>query len=670
MSNEYETAIADTIPNTCTIVDTTSIYVRMEQFNSRPTRTILIDNRAGRQRVDYQMSIRFVRSITDPEGLSAQDGAYAGLLNPSDTEADSTTRVIRHVHERYLSFAYGLQDIYRPLTIATKYKADTGFNATSVGVWFIGDYMSEGVIQAEVRAGGTSIDDAVPLATGVLQFSISEELNNGRMYSIPLSRTAAIYPNEDYYVIITYPSGQTRPQGCAINQIVESSPNRYLIKSGDKWEDLQQMQGFTNGGWLTNVGGSNDDNIAWLVPQNRVSGSITAGSTGTVGLMFRGSNQLKGQRYAEVTVSINDSCHTKEIIPVTLHTNEAPFFLNAPQRVVIPENSVQTFEIEIYDNENKSFKLEPVAGAKVASYKLSGRKLTLKVVPLTGDAGIYNIKFRVTDSNNESRDLDIPIYVTVLEQLFDPVGLVFPFMGASVTYSVSDLFRYINGSGYSYIVTVKDEKIVKLERLDAHTIELTPDELGTTFIDFAFLDDYGNVLSCAIPATVGQCEDPSRIIVQKWNNILLVNNFSGMYSDEGYQWYMNKQPIPRATGQYYSADATLDFSASYFVRLVTIAGDTIYSCPLTPEFRTANATMRAYPNPILKGEFLTIETGSAFDNIEEVFVQLLNFNGHTVLTNHFKGTTGTLMIDKVESGYYILRLSCKNKNMSFGIFVK
>ena len=673
-AEDEEPLITDTIRTPCVRIDKSAINVRMAQLDSQIVRTIQVDNRGSRKSVDYRMSIRFIRSLADAEGMSAQDGAYAGLLNPSETEADTVIRTMQYEHVGYLSFAYGLQDKYRPLSLATRFKADSsGFNATSVDVWFIGDYMSEGVIQVEVRAGGSSIDDAVPLATGALLFSIPEGLENGRMYSIPLARPAAIYPYEDFYVIVTYPSGQTRPQGCARNQDIKSVSGRYLLKSGDQWVDLQKMQDFSNCGWLLNVGEAIDDSTAWLVPIDSAIRTIAADTAQKISLVFRNTPQLRGVCRAEVTLLVRDTCLTQVVIPVTLHLNEAPYFLNAPKKVIIPENTVQTFEIEIFDSDNTSFTLEPVIGAKVASYRLSGRILTLTVAPLKGDAGNYNIKFRVTDTQDGSRDLDIPIYVTVLEQLVEPSGLVLSFMGGSETYTISDLFRYVNEGGLSIIVTVRDEKIIRIERPDLETIVLIPDELGSTYLDFSFMDDEGNVHTFTFPVTVGQCEDPARIIVQKWDNILLVNNAAGFYSNEGYQWYKNKQPIPRATAQYYSAGNKagdlLDFTAAYYVRLVTITGDTVYSCPQTP-VRQSTSTFSVYPNPVSNGDLLTIETGYETGDHAETLVQLYDFNGRIVQTGRFKGAAGTIRIDRLNSGSYMLQVSSSNKTTTTGIIVK
>ncbi len=660
--------------DTCAKVDTAAILVRMDYFDYQPVRMIRIDNSEGRQAVNYVTSIRFIRSIDDAEGLSAQDGAFCGLLEPSEAEADEALRVMQHEQQGYLSYAYGLSDIFKPMTIAAKFQADSsGFNATSVGTWFIGDYLSEGVIQVEVRAGGTSISDAVPLATGALIFSIPEGLENGRMYSVPLSRPAAIYPDEDFYVIVTYPAGQTRPQGCVMNQAINSESGRYLLKSGNEWIDLQTLQDFARCGWLVNAGEAIPDSTAWLVPSEKASGTILAGCIDTLNLLFRGAPELRGKRYAEVTVTVRDGCNTKEVIPVTFHINEAPFFLNAPKKVVIPENITQVFEIEIYDIENNSFTVVPIEGVKMASFTLSGRILTLTIAPRPGDAGIYNLKLRATDSRRASRDLDIPIFVTVLEQLFDPAGFVFSFMGASATYHISELFHYANGSGLTFQVHVRDPKVIKLVRLDMQTIELIPDELGATFIDFAFLDDEGNTFVRSIPATVGQCKDPSSIIVQKWNNLLLVNNAAGYFLNDGYQWYKNKQAIPRATGQYYSAgnkaDDMLDFTASYFVRLITFEGDTVYSCPLTP-VRKTNETLSPYPNPVKSGELLTVETGFVASEGEETITQLFDATGRLVQTGRFIGATGTVRTDRLNSGYYVLYVTCKKEMATFGIYVK
>jgi hypothetical protein len=656
-------------PVTCVQITPASVYVYMDRFTSRQTREIWIDNSAGKLPVSYNASLRFIRSVSDWEGISEQDSeSGSGGNKPSGSTAPPTQFL---QYETLLGYAFG-ENTSKAQTFATKYRAGaSGFNASSVGTWFTGDVLSEGVIHVEIRAGGNSIDDAVPLAAGALDFSVLPEEVNGKMYAVPLSKPAAVYPGEDFYVVVTYPARQKRPQGCALAPSVESVPGRYLLKRGTEWLDLQQMDGLSHCAWLMSVTETERENSAWLRIGSASSGTVGAGRTSSLYVVYEGSSQLKGERKAEVALTVGDSCRTEVNIPVTLHVNEAPFFLQAPSAIYVPENSVQQYEIKLYDNEGDRFELTPLEGAKVVHHTLSDSLLTLTVSPRTGDAGNYRIRFQLTDEHGESRILDIPVHVIVLEELFDPNEFVYSIVKGSVTYHIHDLFRIVNGDEFDILVTSMDENIVKVEQPDDSTVVVIPDGLGTTSIRFDFRDDYGNVLSRAIPVSVGPCEDPSHIIVQKWNSVLLVNNSGNRYVENGYQWYKNKQAIPGASGQYYSGEGDgelLDFTAAYHVRMVTASGDTVYSCPLTP-VAGQHVRTKVYPNPVRGGEMLTVEAGFA-DAGEEVLVQLIDFSGRVVQTGSFKGSSGTLRVTRVNSGYYLVFISGKRGSESFTVHVK
>jgi hypothetical protein len=665
----FHPAAADDTPNpvACVQVAPASVYVYMDKFTSRQTREIRIDNSAGKSPVGYNASIRFTRSLSDWEGISGQDGEPADG-EPSGSTA-APTRFLQY--ETMLGYAFG-RESSKPQTFATKYRAGaSGFKASSVGTWFTGDVLSEGTIHVEVRAGGASIDDAVPLAAGALDFSVSPDEVNGKMYSVPLSKPAAVYPGEDFYVIITYPARQKRPQGCAMNPSVEAVPGRYLLKSDTGWLDLQQMEGFSRCAWLTSVTETERENIAWLRISSASSGTVGAGRITSLYIVYEGSERLKGERKAEVVLTAGDSCLTKVSIPVTLHVNEAPFFLQAPSVIYVPENSVQQYEIKLYDNEGDPFEVQPLEGAKVVRHALSDSLLTLTVSPRAGDAGNYNVRFRITDEHGESRVLNIPVHVIVLEELLGPDGLAYSIVEGSVTYGIHELFRVVNGDGFSFFATSLDENIVKVEQPDDSTLTVIPDGFGTTFIRFDFRDDHGNELSRSIPVSVGPCEDPAAVIVQKWNSVLLVNNFGNKYMENGYQWYRNKLAIPGATGQYYSgedAGGTLDFTASYHVRCVAVSGDTLYSCPMTPVARQ-EVRARVYPNPVRAGEVLTVETDGT-DAGEEVHVQLVDFAGRVIRTGRFRGPSGTFRVTRASSGYHVILVSGRKGTESFVLRVK
>jgi hypothetical protein len=657
-------AVKAQLSDTCVRVSPDSIYVYMDSYAKRQLPQLTLDNRNGKTRVNYSASISYFRSVVDMDE-TPKPTAPPATAKP---EPDTLAITLQYESKSLLGYEYGVVDA-ESQTFATKYTAGVaGFRIYSVGTWFTGAPQSEGVIRVEIRAGGNSIDDAVPLAVGELRFSVKAGEENGKMYAVPVSSQAAVIsPGEDFYVLVTYPSEQSRPQGCAMNPAVRQAAGRYLVKTGKGWQDLQRISGFSRCAWLMSVTGTEHENFAWLEFTSSPSGTLLRGQSVSLRLKTDRAPLLKGRQTAHVHVTVGDSCHTSASIPVTLHLNEAPFFRHAPVAVYIPENEKRDYKIILRDNENDSYQVRQTGGAKVASYKLSDSVLTLTVAPVTGDAGHYNVRLLAVDGHGESRELTVPIHVTVLKQLYGSEGFTYPFMGKSAEYRIRDLFSYKNGDGFLFTASSRDENVLKLEQTDDSTIIATPLYPGSTAIDFRIWDGYGNDFRHSIPVAVGQCEDPSLIVVQKWNRVLLANNSLGKYS--GYQWYKNREEIAGADRQYFDAGEQLDFAAYYHVRLVTVSGDTVYSCPITPMFKNADA--KVYPNPVSAGSVLNIETGFPdTGTTEEIRVSLTDALGRTAGTGSFCGATGIFQVPQTGKGFYTVTVSCKNATRTFNIFVK
>jgi hypothetical protein len=108
----------------------------MDKFTPRQTGEIRIDNSAGKLPVGYNASIRFIRSLSDWEGVSGQDSeSDPADDNPSGSTA-APTQFLQY--ETLLGYAFGGESS-KSQTFATKYRAGVaGFKASSVGTWFTG----------------------------------------------------------------------------------------------------------------------------------------------------------------------------------------------------------------------------------------------------------------------------------------------------------------------------------------------------------------------------------------------------------------------------------------------------------------------------------------------------------------------------------------------------
>jgi len=98
----------------------------------------------------------------------------------------------------------------------------------------------------------------------------------------------------------------------------------------------------------------------------------------------------------------------------------------------------------------------------------------------------------------------------------------------------------------------------------------------------------GNAKSHTITIDVGS----TNIFVEKWHDVILVNNFNEEYI--GYQWYRDGKIINGATNQFYQEIGGLN--GCYSVELQLAAGGRMRSCERCA-YKTAKSGVAIYPNP-------------------------------------------------------------------------
>ena len=351
----------------------------------------------------YQASIEYKRT---PKEIAVQS-----LFLLEEIEDSLYNTFLQYVNPSFLSAAYGNPD-HSPLTVATRFKAGAnGFNLSNVGTWFIPGNLASGTIQVEIRAGGSSIQDAMIVSQGSVQYETKQNELNGQMFNIELKNEIALYPEEDFYVLFTYPGEIARPQGCAVNNTVDLVGGRYWVKINDTFADLQQMESYANGAWLMYAAEKSPDNIGWLSFTQNASDSVLKGDSTFIRLQLNGLITDSGSQYADVVILSNDTLNPEVRVTVELRLNEAPYFLEAPSDILIAENTSSEINIILKDLEGDEFSLTPVMGCKFVQFSMSDSILNLSISPKQGDAGDYIIRFVATDKYGLSRELMIPIHV-------------------------------------------------------------------------------------------------------------------------------------------------------------------------------------------------------------------------------------------------------------------
>ena len=165
------------------------------------------------------------------------------------------------------------------------------------------------------------------------------------------------------------------------------------------------------------------------------------------------------------------------------------------------------------------------------------------------------------------------------------------------------------------------------------------------------------------------------IVVQKFNNVLLVNNnpeTNGGYKFVGYRWYKDGSVI--GNGQYYSAgdntDDQLDADSSYYVVLETEDGEFLRTCTSAIQLRSSLNVALA-PNPVSSGGTMELLADFPKDELESMNLSIHNLNGMLIkqMKSNNKSTNITLPYN-LEMGVYILKIETKNIHKSLKFIIK
>ena len=469
-----------------------------------------------------------------------------------------------------------------PVVIATQYNAGaSGFNLSHVETWARTETVASVTLTLEVRAGGTSVADAVKVGEGSLTINGSGSDESGSFQQIALNKPALIYPNENFYVIVTYPFGLNYPQGVITDS--ETISNRYLYYDQGAWGDLQTISGFETIGWLMFAGEQTAADVSWLKITSDQSGTVTAGNSSSIQLHFDGNIAQRGDQVAKVLMKTNDPVTPVVSIPVTLHLNDAPKFGNVPDPIVVAEGSTLTLKVNVKDPEGNTFTVNPSQTYANAASSFDGTILTITLTPTFGDAGAYQYVFSANDQYNATSQLTLEVQITHTNRA--PV-----FVGSSKTislnadgelnkFTLSNYFSDPDGDDITYTMASSADVLDVFASKNSFIIR--PKLAGESDLAFALTDAYGATLNDTLKAVVNLvlAVEPKQTTgvsiypnpVRETINIQLTSEWKGELLAEiidatGRQMMISKSTI---TGSTLSLDAASLGRGFYLMRLNT-----------------------------------------------------------------------------------------------------
>ncbi|MGA9326902.1 MAG: T9SS type A sorting domain-containing protein, partial [Salegentibacter sp.] len=165
------------------------------------------------------------------------------------------------------------------------------------------------------------------------------------------------------------------------------------------------------------------------------------------------------------------------------------------------------------------------------------------------------------------------------------------------------------------------------------------------------------------------------IVVQKFNNVLLVNNnpeTNGGYKFTSYKWYKNGFLV--GTNQYFSegdnASDQLDSESSYYVEMITEEGEVLRTCSTAVQLRSSYQVILAR-NPVSSGEQLELFADFPQEELETMQLSIYDLNG--VQLKRMRSNRKTTPIElpfNIQSGVYILNCQTNAHSKSLKFIVR
>jgi subtilisin family serine protease len=480
-------------------VTTESISLEMKTMNETATETLAFDNSAGKSNLNYTISLDFDRAgvtrvnehVSSSVAASAQLKSVEAHVKPSVRAYATYHRELRYSDKEVPDNHIGTGGS-APFPVATKFNAGTdGFNLSHVETWFRSESVEEGVIEVEVRAGGTSISDAVSLSKETVSFTRPTDDERGAWETIALKNGVRIYPNEDFYVIITYPLGIEFPQGVIRDE--PETPERYFYFDSGIWMDLQGDYDFRTTGLLMRVGQMQQGVTSWLTINSPMSGSLAPEEVTSLSLTIESAYAQRGDQGAYVVISSNDPENEEVRIPVNLRVNEAPKFINAPELVSIAENESMTIKININDAEGDVVNVTSEIYPNL-NLDFTANILTLEFTPDFDSEGEYQFVFTASDEWGAATDLSLPVSVTHSNEAPEFISDVTLFelvpMSGTAEFDFAAYFEDPNDDAMTFMISSEDPGIIEVYSA-AEKFLMKPKTSGDTKVHFVVTDAHG-----------------------------------------------------------------------------------------------------------------------------------------------------------------------------------
>lgn len=491
----------------------TEVISNINERDGLDTQIVTISNANGGGELTFDLSIDYLRESVSSSTLSNTNSeavtsfasnkklalfTTASNKNKTSSSAINFNRQLAHDDktnpETFVGFQ-GLTDFIG----ATRFNAgEQGFTLSHVQTFIKADELLASTIEYEIRTGGTNISNAKILGSGSANYELVNEQQG--LITLALEEKFELYPNEDFYVILSYPFDLDYPQGVVTE--IEDVAGRFMLLDGGSWYDLQEI--YANHGWMVRALEETYNSNVWIQLDAENATSAEAGSSEEIKLNFFAEHAERGDQNANLIIRTNDVNNEETSIPVTLHVNEAPKLINKPTIVVINEGEVMQTEIGMEDPEGHVITAKLENQPSWVSFNTENNMLTITKTPDYNHEGVHEIDVVLVDEHNASYNTTLIIEVMNTNRAPEIIftdDLEYNSIDVYDNLTFDTFFTDPDGDDMTFSIHISDKSIVNNFNSDngfvIHTLKV-----GTTILEITATDSYGSITQSNINVTV------------------------------------------------------------------------------------------------------------------------------------------------------------------------
>lgn len=681
------------------VLQTKEVNSVVNYLTDTDTQFATFDNSNGGGTLKYELSIDYLRKAaagtilrSNVMAKKAKTAKAASLVRSSPVATGGTSvyadpafnRVLAHEENTAADTHFGYNGS-EPFTAATRFNAGKdGFTLSHFQTFMFAIDKPTGTIAYEIRAGGSSVAEATIIDQGYVDY-VYEGGKSGAWVTLPIKEPKGLYPNEDFYVVITYPYELPFVQGAVAG--IADTPGRYTLSDSEgKWYDLQDADLYPGYGWMVRAGEEKYTSNAWVAMNGISIGEVAPGGKKEVQLDFTAANGVRGDQHAVLKIRTNDPLNTVGQVPVTLHINEAPVFSNVPaEATVVNEASEVVVKIGLTDKESNAITVTSPNAPAWATFELIAGEIAIKLAPGYETAGTYKLNYTAVDELGAATEMALE--VQVLKTNRAPVVL----MSDELVYSKLNYFDVRDFTAYfsdpdadkmTYTAVMANKNIASVtigQELGQFVIETHT--VGETILTLTATDIHGLSTELQIKVSVVNNQPPVALGAQTimFNKLSVQEayTFDKYFSDPDgdaltFQASMADSSIASVvmTADGFTVESLSNGETELILTATDIYGASVEQRVTVIVNQSEVTELNIFPNPVVN----TINIKWANRWAGDVVVEVVAFNGSTVrkftITDVQLQTYSQFDLSTLPPGAYFLNVSGKEGTSSVFKFIK